>query len=84
MTVLDDFRYSAPLLFRPPAFATAAVPTLGHGIGTGTAVFSAVDTILSQPPQLVGLIRDWKCPTRVVRADASLNLGDAAGRTVAS
>jgi predicted permease len=57
MTLLDDIRYGARLLLRAPGFTAAAVLTLALGIGAGTAVFSAVDTILRPAPQLAELIR---------------------------
>ena len=43
---LQDLRYGARGLRRNPAFAITAVLAAALGIGTSTAVFSAVDRIL--------------------------------------
>ena len=42
----DDARYSARALAHAPAFTISAALVLALGIGTSTAVFSAVDAVL--------------------------------------
>lgn len=42
----QDLRHALRLLRRDPGFATAAVLTLGLGIGVTTAIFTVVDTVL--------------------------------------
>lgn len=46
---LRDAAYAIRSLRRAPAFALAAVLTLGVGIGAATAIYSIVDTILLKP-----------------------------------
>jgi hypothetical protein len=45
-TLWQDLRGAARLFARHPAFAAAALVTLGLAIGTTTAVFSLVDAVL--------------------------------------
>src|SRR5436305_9605417 len=47
--VLQDLRYGARGLRRNPGFAITAVLAAALGIGSSTAVFSAVDRILFRP-----------------------------------
>ncbi len=44
-----DLAYTLRLLRRAPAFALAAVATLALGIGTSTAMFSIIDTVVLRP-----------------------------------
>jgi predicted permease len=46
---LRELREGARSLRRSPRFALVAIVTLGLGIGTATAIFSVVDTILLRP-----------------------------------
>ena len=49
MSTWTDLRYSARNLLREPAFAAAAILTLGLGIGATTAIFSIVNGVLLRP-----------------------------------
>ena len=60
-TLVQDARYALRMLGRSPAFAAAAILTLGLGIGANSAIFSVVDTLLlkrlpvADPSELVTL-----------------------------
>jgi hypothetical protein len=47
--MMRDFLYAARTLQSRPAFAIAAVVTLGLGIGASTALFSVANTVLLRP-----------------------------------
>jgi hypothetical protein len=46
---LRDVRHGLRLLWRSPGFTTAALLTLALGIGTTSAVFSVVRTVMLEP-----------------------------------
>ncbi|MHC4235775.1 MAG: hypothetical protein ACYSUQ_11720, partial [Planctomycetota bacterium] len=48
-SVLQDMRYAARTLRRRPVFAAMSILTLGLGIGSTTAIFSAVNSTLLRP-----------------------------------
>ena len=70
--VWQDVKYGARMLAKSPGFAAVAILTLALGIGATTAVFSAVNTVLLEPPS-------YPHPEKIVfpwrLAPAGLNLG---------
>jgi putative ABC transport system permease protein len=44
-----DMRYGLRLLARSPGFAVAAIAMLGLGVGSATAIFAIVDSVLLRP-----------------------------------
>jgi predicted permease len=56
-SMVGDLRYAARRLRRSPEFTSAAVLTLGLGIGAATAIFSAVNTALFEPLSYPGADR---------------------------
>jgi putative ABC transport system permease protein len=59
-TLLQDIRYGLRQLRRNPGFAAAAVITLAMGIGTTTALFTVVHSVLLEP-------LPFKDPARLLR-----------------
>jgi len=55
---VQDIRYGLRMLRKAPGFASAAILTLGLGIGANTAIFSLADVIIRRPISFRSLI-DW-------------------------
>ncbi len=75
-----DMRVGARMLMRAPAFALAAVLTIGLGTGAATAVFSVVDGVLLKPlpyPDSQRLVRLFQLDKSGSRSNVSgLNFED--------
>jgi putative ABC transport system permease protein len=64
-TFVKDFRYGLASLTRRRGFATVAVAVLAFGIGSTTAMFSLVDSVLLRPlpyPDPGRIVRLWEVP----------------------
>lgn len=65
MNFLNDLRYATRQLRKAPAFATLAIITLAIGIGTSTAIYSIVESVLLRslpyrnPQRLVALFETF-------------------------
>lgn len=62
-TLRQDFRYALRQLRRRPVFGIAAVSTVALGVGSTTAIFSAVDTLLLRPlpyPEPDRIVTVWQ------------------------
>src|SRR6195256_4911422 len=58
--MIQDFRFAFRQLWKAPVFPIAAVAVLALGIGTNTAIFSLVNTMLFKPPA-------FKRPSEIVQ-----------------
>jgi predicted permease len=58
--MIRDFKFAFRQLLKAPGFTSAAVIVLALGIGTNSAIFSLLDTILFKPP-------NYARPTEVVQ-----------------
>jgi putative ABC transport system permease protein len=55
--LVTDLRYGARMLMKKPGFTFIAVITLGLGIGANTAIFSVINALILNPPQIVEAAR---------------------------
>ena len=58
--MIGDFKFALRQLLKAPGFTSAAVIVLALGIGTNSAIFSLLDTILFRPP-------NYSRPTEIVQ-----------------
>src|ERR1700682_3300534 len=58
--MIQDFRFALRQLWKSPGFTITAVAVLALGIGTNTAIFSLVNTMLFKPPA-------YKQPAEIVQ-----------------
>jgi putative ABC transport system permease protein len=73
-TLIADLRYAARRLVAEPGFATVTVLTLAVGVGSTTAIFSALNPILFQPlpyPDAGRIMMVWDIFTDGSRADVT-------------
>ncbi|HUR95397.1 MAG TPA: ABC transporter permease [Gemmatimonadales bacterium] len=74
-SLLQDLRHAVRALRQAPAFALAAILTLGLGIGANTAIFSVVNGVLLRPlafPDPERLVTIWGYHPSIGRETASL------------
>jgi putative ABC transport system permease protein len=73
-TLVADLRYAARRLVAEPGFAAVTVLTLAVGVGSTTAIFSALNPILFQPlpyPDAGRIMMVWDVGTDGSRADVT-------------
>jgi putative ABC transport system permease protein len=69
---LRDLKHSARMFLRTPSFTIAAIAALALGIGTNTAMFSVVNTVLLKPLA-------FSDPERVVMFENKFRQGGSSG-----
>ena len=72
-----DLRYAMRMLRRNPGFASAAVLSLGLGIGANTAIFSLLDAVVLRPLPVAN-------PRQLVQFTNTLPLWDTGSRNASS